>query len=457
MPEPVELGVASPLTLERYQAVVYHGASVALSDAGYVDAQRAVLEERVKAGDVIYGVNTGYGAEAVYAIAPDALARMQVNTAAAHNCGLGPDAPAEIVRGTLLLMLQSAAQGAGAYRRAVVQAMADLLNSKQLPKVPLLGTQSASDLLPQAPLAMALDTEFEAKDALIINTNAFTGAVAVEAVLAAERIIDRAEEIAAMSLQAVHGFPEAFDERLINLRPHAGAVESAEHMRRLLAGSSLLRCEGRPHDPFSLRAIPQVHGAVRAAIEALRRAVEVEIRSATDNPVVSSDGEVLSGANFHGAPLGLPLDYVALALGEIATLSQCRTRGLVSGFLGTPRKLTPDPAERLGLLMQPGAAAALVSEARLRGTAASRESIGFDQMEDHVSMSALAGRHVLDVAALVRRVLAIELLCAAQALDFAGVDLASRPARELHASVRERIPFVDVDRPVSADEILELV
>jgi histidine ammonia-lyase len=457
MADTVVLGAATPLTLDAYDAVVRGGAPVAVRDGGRIAARRAALERRIAAGEAIYGVNTGYGAEAVRSVPPDALGRMQANTVAAHACGVGPDAPPEVVRGTLLLTVQAAAQGAGAYRSEVVDALAVLLNTGTLPRVPLMGSQSASDLLPAAALALALDVDFEAKDALFINTNAFSGALAVEALLGAERLIEHAEEVAAMSLQAVRGFPDAYDARLVALRPHAGALDSARHMRGLLEGSDLLRSADRPHDPFSLRALPQVHGAARDAIAALRRAVEIEIRSATDNPVVTEDGDVLSGGNFHGAPLGLPLDYVALALGEVATLSQLRSRFLVSGVLGTPRKLTPDPAERLGLLMLPGLAAALVSEARQRGAPASRESIGFDHMEDHVSMSALAGRQVLEVLLLVRRIVAVELLCAAQGLDYAGAARAAAPAQALHAAVRERIAFVDQDRPIDVGELLGLV
>lgn len=457
MKGPIALGSAAPLTLDSYEAIVHKRVPVVLADDGRIAARRDALETRIAAGDIIYGVNTGYGAEAVLAVPDDALARMQVNTVAAHACGVGAPAAPELARGALALMVQTTAQGAGAYSPEIVDALIELLNSGRDVPVPALGSQSASDLMPLAAIALELDVDYGAKDGLIINTNAFTGALAVETLRTAERLVDRAEEIAALSLQALRGFREAFDERLVALRPHPGAVRTAAHMRELLDGSALLGADNRPHDPFSLRAIPQVHGAIRDAVGTLRAAVEVELSSSTDNPIVTADGDVLSGANFHGAPLGLPLDYTALALCELATLSHLRTRHLVSGSLGTPRKLTPEPAERLGMLLQPGVAAALVSEARLRSNSASRESIGFDHMEDHVSMSALAGRQALEVAGLVRRVLAVELLCAAQALDYAGVASASPAARDLHAQVRERVPTLDEDRPLSADSVLDLV
>ena len=416
-----------------------------------------MLEERLAEGAIIYGVNTGYGAEAVRSIPPDALARMQRNTVTSHACGVGQDAPEEISRGLALLTLQSAVQGAPAYRLPVVEALVSLLNEGPFPRVPMMGSQSASDLPPAAHLALALDVELEAKDSGFINTCAFTGALALEALREAEGLIESAEEIAAMTLQAVRGHAEAYDERYVSLRPHPGALESAAHMRELLDGSRSTGTSDRPHDPFSLRALPQVHGAVRATASALRRTLEIEVCAVTDNPVVTREGDVLSGGNFHGAALGLPLDGLSLALGELAAMSRCRTQFLVAGTLGTPRKLTPDPTERFGLLLLPSVAGALVSEARQRGAAASRESIGFDFMEDHMSMSALAGRQALDVASLVRHVLCIELLCAAQALDFTGVELAAEQTRELHASVRERIDFVDTDRPVNPECLADLV
>jgi histidine ammonia-lyase len=193
-------------------------------------------------------------------------------------------------------------------------------------------------------------------------------------------------------------------------------------------------------------------------VQRLRAAVTIEVGAVTDNPVVFADGEVISGGNFHGEPLSLPLDGVSLALGELATVSAARTRHLVGGSLGTPPRLTREPTEHLGMLMLPSVAAALVAEARQRGSPASRESIPVDLMEDHVSMAGLAGRQVLEVAELVGLVLAIELLCAAQALDLTPDGGPASPAGQaLHAAVRERVAFFEDDRPLDASVLLDLV
>jgi histidine ammonia-lyase len=455
----VALGL-EPLTLEDYEAVVYAKAGVRVADAGRVGAHRAALLARLAEGEVIYSVNTGYGEESSRAIDADRLGRVQQNTLASHAAGLGrPVAPA-VTRGMMLLVAQAAAQGPPAISPGVLEAYVRALNEDRRPVVPSLGTHSASDLVPGAHVALDLlaGIQLGPKDGGVINNSAFSTALAVDALRQAERRVDRAEAVAALTLEAVRGFPGAFSERLVALRPHPGALVAAAHIRDRLAGSERLSGPGRPHDPFSLRCLPQVHGAIRGSLGQLRAAVRIEVAAVTDNPVVFADGEVISGGNFHGAPLGLPLDGASLALGELATLSAARTRQLVGGGLGTPPRLTREPGERLGMLMLPGVAAALVAEARQRGAAASRESIPVDLMEDHVSMSGLAARQTLEVAHLSGLVVAIELACAAQALDLtADRGRTSTAGRELHAAVRERVGVLEDDRPLDASLLLDLV
>jgi histidine ammonia-lyase len=458
MSGPVALGGA-PLCAADYEAVVHEGRAVELANAARIDAHRAALESRLMQGATIYSVNTGYGADAGVAIPPDALARLQENTLRSHAVGVGPPVDAAVVRGMLLLIAQSGAQGFPGARREVVEAYVRALNSDGAPPlVPALGSHSASDLVPAAHLALAVldGVEIQAKDATVLNNAAFSAALAYEAVREADGLVLAAEAIAAMTLEAVGGFPEAFDARLVALRPHPGALECAAHMRALLAGSTIVRRARRPHDPFSLRCIAQVHGAVRDQLAAARLAVEIELSSVSDNPVVLADGDVLSGGLFHGEPIALPLDGVSLAVGELATLSAARARQLVAGGLGPPAKLTAESGGRLGLLMLPAVAAALVSECRQRGAPASRESVPVDAMEDHVSMAALAARQARECVLLARRVLALELACAAQALDFAGVSGASPAARALHADVRARLAFVDADVPIDSSVLLDL-
>jgi len=473
---------SAPLPWDAYDAVVYEGAEVALSTEHRIDEHRAELERQLASGAAVYSVNTGYGAEAARTIAPDAIERMQANTLRSHAAGVGAPAPEAIVRGMLLLKAQAYAQGPAGLRRDVVEALIALLNRRIHPVVPLQGSQSASgDLIPNAHLGLALMGEGEvlgddgrrrsggagaalapaAKEGVALtNDCAFATALAFDALRTATRLVERTEVVAAMTLQALLGFPDAYDERLVGVRPHAGALASAAHMRALLEGSELVRGPGRPHDPYSLRCLPQVHGAVRDAAAFARGAVETEIRSIGDNPLIFADeGVTISGGNIHGEPIAIPMDTLAIAAVELASLSQRRTYHLVAAELdtGLPPKLSPKPEERFGLLLLNTAAAALVSESRGLATPASTDSIAIDAMEDHVSMAALAARQARETLELARRVVALELVCAAQALDFRRPKRATRPIEELHAAVRKRIAFVEEDRPLSAEEVLELV
>jgi histidine ammonia-lyase len=476
--------VADPVLIwDDYEAVVYGGAETGLSPKSRVDEYRAELERQLADGAVIYSVNTGYGAEANRMIAPPAIERVQANTLRAHAVGVGDPAPEAIVRGMLLLKAQAYAQGPAAVRRDVPEGLVTMLNRRIHPVVPMQGSQSASgDLIPNAHVGLALmgegavrtdegrlsaaDTGIEplrpaAKEGVALtNDCSFATALAFDAVRSADRLIGRTELVAAMTLQALRGFPDAFDERLVSVRPHPGARASAAHMRALLEGSELVRAPGRPHDPYSLRCLPQVHGAIRDAIAYARSAVETEIHSIGDNPLVFLDDSVtISGGNIHGEPLAIPMDTLAIAAAELAAYSQRRTYHLVnpSFDVGLPPKLSPQPDERFGLLLLNTAASALVSECCGLAMPAAIQSIAVDSMEDHVSMAAVAARKARSAVELARQVVAIELVCAAQALDFQQPDRASPPVRALHAAVRERLAFVDEDRPVSAEVVLELL
>ena len=432
---------------------------------------------------MIYAVNTGYGAEANREIAPEALGRIQLNTVRSHTVSVGEPVAAEIVRGMLLLKAQAYAQGLPGVRVELVERILCMLNGGIHPVVHARGSQSASgDLIPNAHVGLALageglvrvgDRVVPAREAMpgpfdlapkegvtLTNDVSFATAIAFDVLRAAERLIDRCELVAAMTLQAIRGYPDAYDERLIAARPHPGAIASARHMRAMLAGSSLVRDPGRRHDPYSLRCLPQVHGAVRAALAYGRAAVEVEIRSVGDNPLVfAADGDVVSGGNFHGAPLSLPMDALCTAVATLAALSQRRTSHLVDPLPGSrlPPKLARLPDEQLGLLLANTAAASLVSECAVRAAPASVTSIAVDVMEDHVSMAALAAQKAAEAVAAARQVIAIELLCAAQALDYQGVADASAPIQELHRAVRERLPFLNDDRPVDVASLEDLL
>lgn len=473
----------SPLGWLEYESVVYGRAGVVLADGDGVLAHRRELERQVQSGRRIYAVNTGYGSEASREVPTEALKRVQLNTIRSHAIRVGEPVACDIVRGMLLIKAQAYVQGPAAVRPVLVERLIWMLNSSIHPVVYSQGSQSASgDLIPNAQLALGLIGEGEvcvdglvcrAVDVLpepleldlkegvtLTNDVSLATSIAFDIVRTSERLIERGELIAAMTLQAMRGYPDAYDERLVATRPHPGAIASAGHMRALLAGSELVRDPGRRHDPYSLRCLPQVHGAVRDALAYARSAVEIEIRSIGDNPLVfPEEHDVLSGGNFHGAPIGLAMDALAPAMTSLAALAQRRIHHLVNPIfdVGLPRKLATNPDEQLGLLLTNTAAASLVSECASLSMPASVSSIGIDAMEDHVSMAAVAAQKLQRILVNVRRVLAIELLCAAQGLDFQRPGRASAPVESLHASVRKLIPFLGEDVPVSVSVLEELV
>lgn len=481
--DPVVLG-DDGVTWSDYERVVYHHAEVALADAETMALHRRELERHVADGAVIYAVNTGYGSESNQRISPEAIERVQENTLRSHAVSVGRPVPEGIVRGMLLLKAQAYAQGPPALRPAIAERLVEMLNRRITPLVYHQGSQSASgDLIPNAHVGLAaLLCEGEVwidgrrvptaaaglprlapqmkEGVALTNDVSFASALAFDLVRQAERLIAQTEQVAAMTLQALRGHPDAYHPRLVGARPHPGALAAARHMRELLAGSDLDPDPSRRHDPYSLRCLPQVHGAVRDAVAAVRRVVEVELRSVADNPLVFPDEHiVVSGGNFHGAALGVPLDSAAVALTTLAALSQRRTHHLVNPIfdVGLPPKLAASPSDQLGLIMVNTAAASLVSECAAAAGPASVTSIPIDAMEDHVSMAALAAQKAQQVLRAARRAVACELLCAARALDFQGPARASAAIRALHREVRRLIPPGNDDQPVSVEPLEALL
>jgi histidine ammonia-lyase len=481
-PAPVVLG-RSPLSSAEYESIVYGGARVALDQNDQVMAHRRELERQVEAGCRIYAVNTGYGSDAGREHPTENLRRIQLNTIRSHAVRVGDPVPCEIVRGMLLIKAQAYVQGPAAVRPMLVDRLIWMLNQGIHPVVYSQGSQSASgDLIPNAQLGLGIIGEGEVcvggeirsaseivpelieldlkEGVTLTNDVSLATALAFDVVRTGERLVDSAELIAAMTLQAMRGYPDAYDERLVARRPHRGAIASAAHMRALLVGSELVRDPGRRHDPYSLRCLPQVHGAVRDALAYASGAVDVEIRSVGDNPLVfPADKAILSGGNFHGAPIVVVLDALSPALTSLAALAQRRIHHLVNSTfdVGLPKKLAANPDEQLGLLLLNTAAASLVSECAALSMPVSVTSIGIDEMEDHVSMAAVAARKLQQIVVNVRRALAFELLCAAQALDFQRPARATDPVEHLHASVRQRIPFLSEDVPIAISVLEDLV
>jgi len=472
------------LELEQVEAVARRCARVALDPAARerVARTRAGIEARLAAGEVIYGVNTGFGRLADVRIPAEDLARLQLNLLRSHACGVGEPFPEDVTRAMLLLRANVLAGGYAGVRPEVVDHLLEMLNRGVHPVVPARGSVGASgDLAPLAHLALVLVGEGQARlegellpgaDALfraeiaplvlapkeglaLINGTQVMAADAALALLDAERLVAAADAVAAMSVDALEGSDMAFDEAIHAARPHPGQVASAANLRRLMAGSAIraghAEC-GRVQDAYSLRCTPQVHGAARDALVHLRAKLAIEINAATDNPMVLPDGRVVSGGNFHGAAVAAAFDYAAIALTAVASISERRSARLV-----TPEQsgLPPFLVERSGLnsgfMMAHVTAAALVSECKTLSHPASVDSIPTSAgREDHVSMGTWAARKLAMVVERLRTVLGVELLLATQGVDLRQA--ATSPAlQRAHALVRARVPRLADDRFLQPD------
>jgi histidine ammonia-lyase len=500
MSAPLLLG--RPLTLEGLGEVACGGRAVALDveARARVAASRAAIDATVAAGDDaprVYGVNTGFGALAETRISAADVRALQRNLVRSHATGVGPDLGVAEVRGMLLLRAQVLALGCSGVRAELVDALVAMLNARVHPRIPAQGSVGASgDLAPLAHLALALIGEgeaqvddgpfvpagqalaqarlvpltLEAKEGLaLINGTQFMASLGTLALLEAEELCRVADVAGAMSLEALKGSSRPFDERLQAARPHPGQAGVARNLRALLADSGIMESHrncGKVQDAYSLRCMPQVHGATRDALAWVRAVLEREVNSVTDNPSVflleGGGADVISGGNFHGQPLALALDLAAMAVAELASISERRVEQLVNPALSTG--LTPflAPASGLhsGFMIAQVASASLVSENKVLCHPASVDSIPSSAgKEDHVSMGSISARKLQRVVANTRCALAIEVMTAAAGLDqraplSPGVGVAAA-----HAAVRAAVlPFIE-DRPLYVDiaRISELI
>jgi histidine ammonia-lyase len=467
-------------------AVAREGWQVALDPdaAERMRGSRAVIEQLVTEGATVYGVTTGFGDLANVRIEPEQVAELQHNLVRSHTAGVGDPLPVEVVRAMLLLRANALAVGLSGVRPDLAELLCGMLNESVHPVIPSRGSVGASgDLAPLAHLASVMigegtaDTpngpmsgaealsaagltplELGAKEglALLNGTQLMTG-IAALVLHDGQRLAASADVIGAMSLEAMEGTAAAFDEALIGARPHPGQVAVAAHLRALLAGSEIGASHAatahRLQDPYSLRCMPQVHGAVRDALDQLDRVLAVEMNAATDNPLVFPDGRVVSGGNFHGEPLALVIDYAKIALAELASISERRTARLVDAHLsGLPPFLSDAPGLRSGLMIVQYTAAALVNELQTLAHPASVDSIPTSaNQEDHVSMGATGALHLREVLDRAQTVLAIEALCAAQGLDFRSPMRPGAGLLRAHARLRERIPHLAEDRSPAPD------
>jgi len=442
-------------------------------------AARAVVDRAVKSGKQIYGVNTGFGELAQVRIADDKLDELQRNLVRSHAAGLGEPLPERTVRAILALRANCLVRGHSGLREATVQRLVELLDHGLHPIVPRHGSVGASgDLAPLAHVALTLIGEGEflragrrvpaglalrraglsplrlgPKEGLaLINGTQVMTAIGVLALLQAERLADLADLAGAMSLEALQGSHRVFDARIHAARPQPGQIESARRLRSLLRGSQIVAAHrdcGRVQDAYSLRCMPQVHGAVRDALAYVRAVLEREVNASTDNPMVLvDDDEMISGGNFHGQPVSLALDHLGTAVCSLATISERRIERLVNPALsGLPAFLTPDPGLHSGFMIAHVTAASLVSENKGLAHPASVDTIPTSAaQEDHVSMGVHAARRAAAIVDHVADVLAIEVLCATQALDFLDPLRAGSGVENARRHVRKHVPRLEADR-----------
>ena len=470
---------AERLTIGRVREILERHLPIALSD----DAKRRIvrcreyLDRKMENPDrPIYGITTGFGSLCDISIGRGDLAQLQRNLVMSHACGTGERVPSEIVRLILLFKIQSLAYGHSGVQLATVERLVEFFNRGILPVVYQQGSLGASgDLAPLAHLSLPLlglgeveykgevrpagevldelgwqPIELQSKAGLaLLNGTQFMSAYGVWSVIAAQRLSGWADRIGALSLDAFDGRIEPFCDEVHRVRPHKGQRKTARVIRTLLAGSELIvRPKKHVQDPYSFRCIPQVHGASKDTIDYVAGVLETEINSPTDNPTVFPEEDmVVSAGNFHGQPIALAMDFLAIALAELGNISERRTYQLISGARELPKFLVANPGLNSGFMIPQYTAASIVSQTKGLCMPASVDSIPSSQgQEDHVSMGSNAATKLWRVVGNTERVLAIELFNAAQALEFRRPARTSPVLERLVAEYRRRVPFIDNDQ-----------
>lgn len=469
---------ADHLSVERVGEIVYNNYKIELSgDARKrIERCRKYLDEKIASStEPVYGVTTGFGSLCRVSISKDQLKTLQINLIKSHACGTGERVPNEIVKIMLLLKVQSLSYGYSGCKLDTVQRLVDFFNNGIYPVVYRQGSLGASgDLVPLAHLCLPLvglgEVEYEGKvisgeemlrkkgwepielaskeGLALLNGTQNMASFAVWALLQAYRLSDWADRIASMSLDAYDGRIEPFTEAVHLVRPHRGQLETAARMKEMLEGSEMIKAK-KTHvqDPYSFRCAPQVHGAVKDTIRYVTSVIDTEINSATDNPTVCPDEDlIISAGNFHGEPIALPMDFLSVAISELANISERRIYRLVSGTRGLPDFLVANPGLNSGFMITQYTAASCVSLNKSLATPSSLDSIPSCQdQEDHVSMGANAAIKLYKVILNTERVLAIELFNAAQALDFRKPLKSSPKIMEIYNEYRKTVPFIDND------------
>lgn len=466
---------AEHLTIERIGEIVYNGYKLELSDdaKNRIIRCREYLDKKIaETTKPVYGVTTGFGSLCNVSVDADKLAQLQINLMMSHACGVGDRVPNDIVKMMMLLKIQSLSYGYSGSKLDTVQRLVDFFNNDVYPIVYMQGSLGASgDLVPLAHMSLPLvglgEVEYKgnvmsgaevlkihgwepiqlaSKEGLaLLNGTQNMSAFAVWSLLNAQKLSDWADKIAAMSLDAYYGLLSPFTKAVHVVRPHKGQLDTAAHMLELLQGSEIAdKPKDYVQDPYSFRCIPQVHGTTKDTIAYVKSVIDTEINSATDNPTVCPDEDlIISAGNFHGEPIAQPMDFLAIGLSELANISERRIYKLVSGTRGLPSFLVAKPGLNSGFMIAQYTAASVVSLNKSLATPSSVDSIPSSQgQEDHVSMGANAAIKLYKIVLNVERVLAIELFNAAQALEFRR-PLKSSPAVEaIFEKYRKVVPFI---------------
>ncbi|WP_299339947.1 histidine ammonia-lyase [uncultured Prevotella sp.] len=466
---------AEHLTIERIGEIVYNGYKLELSDdaKNRIIRCREYLDKKIaETTKPVYGVTTGFGSLCNVSVDADKLAQLQINLMMSHACGVGDRVPNDIVKMMMLLKIQSLSYGYSGSKLDTVQRLVDFFNNDVYPIVYMQGSLGASgDLVPLAHMSLPLvglgEVEYKGKvmsgaevlkihgwepiqlaskeGLALLNGTQNMSAFAVWSLLNAQKLSDWADKIAAMSLDAYYGLLSPFTKAVHVVRPHKGQLDTAAHMLELLQGSEIAdKPKDYVQDPYSFRCIPQVHGTTKDTIAYVKSVIDTEINSATDNPTVCPDEDlIISAGNFHGEPIAQPMDFLAIGLSELANISERRIYKLVSGTRGLPSFLVAKPGLNSGFMIAQYTAASVVSLNKSLATPSSVDSIPSSQgQEDHVSMGANAAIKLYKIVLNVERVLAIEIFNAAQALEFRR-PLKSSPAVEaIFEKYRKVVPFI---------------
>lgn len=469
---------AEHLSIDRVKEIVYNGYKIELSDDARqrIVCCREYLDRKIKESDVpIYGVTTGFGSLCKISIDEDQLAQLQINLMMSHACGVGDRVRNDIVKMMVLLKIQSLSYGFSGIKLDTVERLVDFFNNDVYPVVYQQGSVGASgDLVPLAHLCLPLvgmgHVEYQgevmtgeelnkrmgwepirlgSKEGLaLLNGTQNMSAHAVWSLINAKRLIEWADVIGAMSLEAYDGRKDPFTPAVHIVRPHKGQLATANRINELLEGSELIKQpKVNVQDPYSFRCMPQVHGTVKDSTAYVESVIDTEINSATDNPTVCPDEDlIISAGNFHGEPIALPIDFLAIAMNELGSISERRTYKLVSGTRDLPNFLVAKPGVNSGFMIPQYTAAAIANQNKTLCMPSSADTIPTSQgQEDHVSMGANAGTKLVNVVENTERILAIELFNAAQALEFRRPLKSSPVIERIHADFRKVVPFIEDD------------